>query len=123
MDKAQAIDKFWNSFDIPAYDENTVPKDAKMPYITYSVTEDNIDYPVSLTASIWYNSTSWREITLKTAEIAKAVKEMMPPTIKLDNGRLYIAMASPYAQRMNDPESDSIRRMLINLQAQFLTDY
>ena len=33
--KWQAIDRFWNSFGIPAYDESSVPQGATMPYITY----------------------------------------------------------------------------------------
>ena len=27
MNKAQALDQFWNGFGIPAWDENTVPED------------------------------------------------------------------------------------------------
>ena len=75
MDKAQAIDRFWNSFDLPAYDENSVPDDAKMPYITYSLTVDNLDSPVTLSGNLWYRSESWKDITLKSEEISKKVSE------------------------------------------------
>lgn len=37
MNKAQAIQAFWESFGVPAYEESTVPDDAVMPYITYSM--------------------------------------------------------------------------------------
>ena len=37
MDKYQAINEFWNRFGVMAYDENTVPDDAELPYITYGV--------------------------------------------------------------------------------------
>ena len=123
MNKAQALDKFWNSFSIPAYDENTVPDNAQMPYITYNVIEDELGNVVNLYANLWYRSTSWKDITLKSDEIAKKITEMYPPAIAIDNGRLYLAKGTPFAQRMNDPESDTIRRMYINIQAEFLTAY
>ena len=59
MNKSQALQSFWESFGIPAYNEYTVPDNAEMPYITYSVSESNIGVPVSLTASIWYRMPSW----------------------------------------------------------------
>ena len=54
MNKAQAIHKFWSGFGLTAYDMYTVPKNAEMPYITYSVAEDSLERPISLTGSIWY---------------------------------------------------------------------
>lgn len=133
MNKSQAITEFWNSFGIPAFDENTVPEyvdDGKgnliklqPPYITYNVVEDDLDNVVNLYASIWYHSTSWREVTLKVGEVSKRITEMYPPTIQLDNGRLYLAKGTPFAQRMSDPNDDMIRRIYINIQAEFLTAY
>lgn len=123
MKKAQALDTFWNSFGIPAYDETDVPGNAKMPYITYSVGEDSLGSVVNLHANLWYYSTSWREITLKADEIAKKIVEMNPPSIPLDNGRLYLAKGTPFAQRMSEPGSDETRRIYINVQAEFLTAY
>ncbi len=133
MNKSQAITEFWNSFGIPAFDETTVPEyiddghgnQVKLvpPYITFNIVEDSLNSVVNLYANIWYKSTSWREITLKTAEIAKRLVEMQPPTIELDNGRLYLTKGTPFAQRMSEPTDDTIRRMYINVQAEFLTAY
>jgi hypothetical protein len=123
MNKAQALDKFWNSFGIPAYDELTVPEEAVMPYITYSVTTGRLEDVVNLSASIWYHSQSWKDISLKAEEIAEKITKMMPPTIQIDNGRLYIALGDPFAQRMDDPSSDTVRRIYLNVQAEFLTAY
>ena len=122
MDKSQAINKFWNRF-LPAYDENTVPPDAEMPYITYNVKTDSIGNPVGMTASIWYHSDSWQSITLKSEEIAEYIVKMYPPSIKLNNGRLYIAKGTPFAQRMDDPSDKRIRRIVLNIEAEFLTAY
>lgn len=133
MNKAQALDKFWNSFGIPAFDETTVPEyvddgngnqiKLEPPYITYNVVEDSLDSVTNLYANLWYRSTSWREITVKAGEIAKTIVEMNPPSIPLDNGRLYLAKGNPFAQRMEEPNDSTIRRMYLNIQAEFLTAY
>lgn len=122
MDKGQAIHSFWSSFGLTAYDENSVPDDAEMPRITYSVSEDSIGNVVSMSGSIWYRDTSWRAISLKKDEIAQYIGYGMKK-IKLDNGYLIIAKGAPFAQRMNDASDDSVRRYYINLQAEFLTAY
>lgn len=123
MDKSQAIHNFWSSFNLPAYDERTVDDKAVMPYITYGVSTDSIGTPISLSASLWYKSDSWSEISRKAEEIAEYIVNMQPPSIKLDKGRLYLAKGSPFAQRMSEPSDDTIRRIYLNVQAEFLTAY
>lgn len=125
MDKAQALHAFWSGFGLRAYDENTVPlgDDAPaFPYITYTVTTDSFDNVLNLTGSIWYRTTTWEGISDKAEEIAQAITAMNPPSIKIDGGRLYITKGTPFAQRMADPSDDMIRRILINLQVEYLTE-
>ena len=121
MDKAQAIDKFWNSFGIPAYDKYTVPKNAKFPYITYTMQTDSFERPVILNADLWYKSKSWKDIFQKSEEIAQTIAEMYPITLEIDGGRLYIVKGTPFAQRMDDPDDDTIRRMYLTVQVEYLT--
>lgn len=122
MDKAQAIHKFWSSFGLPAYDVNTVPEDDPvMPYITYDVITDSLGYPVTLNASLWYYSTSWAEISRKADEIAEYLS-VGGRTINVDNGIVWLTPGSPFAQRMEDP-NDSVRRILLNVMAEYLTTY
>lgn len=118
MNKIQALTSFWNSFGLTAYDENTVPDDAQLPYITFSVGEDDFNYPVSLTASIWYRSKRWDEITHKLDEISERIGRG-GVTIPHDNGMIWITKGSPFAQRMQD-EDDSIRRIFINVEVEFI---
>ena len=122
MDKAQTINTFWNSFGITAYDENTVPQDAVMPRITYDVATDQLGHVVNMSASLWYRSNSWKDISLKATEIEKRLGEHGGIVLKLNEGRLWITKGSPFTQRMSDPD-DSIRRIYINIQAEFLTPY
>lgn len=122
MDKAQAIDAFWNSFGLPAYDENTVPQNATLPRITYNVATGSLEDVISLTGSLWYRSSSWQDISLKAKEIEKRLGIHGGEVIDLDDGKLWLVKGNPFSQRMPDPDN-SIRRIYINIQAEFLTAY
>ena len=121
MDKSQAIHKFWSSFSIPAYDENSVPDDAQMPYITYNVVTNSIGNVSLLTASVWYRSTSWFEISKKVDEIAEKLASNGFYSDTLDSGVMWLVQGNPFAQRMSDPEDDMIRRYYLNVSAEFLS--
>lgn len=121
-DKWQALNTFWNSFSIPAYDENTVPDDAQMPYITYGGATDSWDYEVPMTASIWYRTTSWSAISQKAEEVAKAIGEHGYYITPIDKGFMVIRKNNVFAQRMNDPD-DSVRRILLSIMVEYLTAY
>lgn len=123
MDKAQALHNFWSSFGLTAYSSDTVPDDRTFPYITYDVATDSLDYVINLNASLWYRSMSWSEISRKTQEISEYISTMNPPTMELDDGRLYITKGNPFAQRMSDEGSNDIRRMLLSVNVEFLTKY
>lgn len=122
-DKWQAVHNFWSSFGLMAYDETSVPDDAQMPYITYTVSTGSLETLVLLGASLWYRSPSWAEISQKADQIQKYLAEMYPPTIKLDEGRLYLTEGSPFAQRMRDDTDDLVRRIYLNVNAEYLTAY
>lgn len=118
-DKWQAINDFWNSFDLPAYDEQSVPDDAQMPYIAYSASISNFEEPVPISASVYYRSTSWVDISHKVDEISAAIGTYYLQ--KINDGYMFIDRASPFAQRMSDPNDDMVRRVYINLMVEFFT--
>ena len=117
MDKWQAIQRFWEGFDIPAYDQNSVPDYAVPPYITYEAKVADFEKALPLSASIWYRGTSWRDISRKADEISRSLKQI----IELDSGYLFLTRGSPFAQRMSDP-NETIKRIYINLMAEFYTE-
>lgn len=119
MDKSQAIHSFWSGFGLEAYDENSVPDDATLPYISYSVSTDSIGNMITIYGSLWYRSESWEEISKKTDQISEYIDNMNP--LSIDGGYAWIVKGSPFSQRMSDPSDDTIRRMYINLMAEFLT--
>ena len=121
MTKDEAIYSFYSGFGLPAYDENTVPEGSALPYITYSVSTDSIGNMVILSASLWYRSTSWGAIQDKADEIA-ADLGYGGKIIKIDNGYLWLTKGSPFAQRMSEPSDKMVRRIALNINAEFLTE-
>ena len=119
MNKAQTLQAFWSGFSLPTYDENTVPDDAKMPYITYEVKDDSIGTTCMLSASLWYHSNSWAEITAKEQEIADFITRG-GRMIAYDGGAMWIQRDNPWAQRMGDPNDKSIRRMVLSILIEYL---
>lgn len=120
-DKWQALHNFWSSFEIPAYDENSVPDNAQMPYITYAAEIAAFEQPLLLTGSIWYYSTSWVEISQKVEEIARSLASYRLEGVN-KNEYLFLTQGSPFAQRMKD-EDDSVRRIYINIMAEYFSAY
>lgn len=116
-DKWTALHAFWNRFGIPAYDENTVPENAELPYITYEGQVSSFDEIVFTTASIWYKSNSWAEISRKAEEISDYIGGGAGEPY--DGGRLWVTRGAPFAQRMSDESDTQIRRVIIQITAEY----
>ena len=119
MNKHQALYAFWNSFNIPAYDETTVPDDAVMPYIAYNDYTDSIGQILPMSASIYYKTNSWQDISLKSDLIAQTIGEYYITPI--DGGYMWITKGTPFAQRIANEDRD-IRQVYINITVEFLTE-
>ena len=119
MDKAKAYNSFWNSFGLKAYDGTSVPEDTLMPYITYESAEDGFDNPIALTASVWYRSSSWTDAIDKAHEIADDIGRG-GKIVPYDNGVFWIKKANPWMQRLSDEGDDSVRRINLNIEVEFI---
>jgi hypothetical protein len=117
MDKWQALDAFWNSFGWKAFDEYTVPDDVPLPYITYETQISDLDEPVMLTASLWYHSMSWEAVSIKASEISEAIGGGYG--VRYDSGRLWVTKAVPFAQRVAEPSDEQVRRIIIQINAEY----
>lgn len=122
MNKSQALHNFWSSFGLKAYEQNSIPDDAVLPYITYETASDSLGNVLPLTASLWYRSNSWTAISQKAEEIAKYLEEVYPISQAIDGGRMYIARGTPFAQRMSDTDT-TIKRIVLNIAVEFFTAY
>lgn len=122
MDKFQALQSFWSSFGIPAYDENTVPSGddrPSYPYITYDAVVGNLGDFAAMSASLWDYGTSWSAITTKLEDVTSKIGRG-GYLIKFDDGAIWIKRGSPFAQRMAD-DNDMVRRILINVSAEYIS--
>jgi len=119
MDKLQALHAFWSSFNLKAYDETSVPDDAVLPYITYEVSSDDFGNKISLSASLWYRSSSWSDITKKEQEISAYITRG-GRLVPYDDGAMWISKGTPWAQRLGEDSDDQIRRIILNVEIEFL---
>lgn len=123
MTKAAAIQSFWQSFELEAYEENSLPTGdyaPEQPYITYELITDSFDSDVPLTGSLWYRSSSWIEANAKSEEISRYIGRggvILP----CDGGAVWIRRGSPFSQGMGDDNDDMLKRKYINITADFLT--
>ena len=121
--KWQALQNFWSQFGLTAYDENTVPDDAVMPYITYEAETDSLDRVLTMSGSLWYRGTLWKDIDAKAQQISKALNEWGHWICEIDGGYLWINAGEPFARRMTEPNDLNVRRIVLNIEAEFLTAY
>lgn len=119
MDKYHALHQFWSQFGVEAYDENTIPDDAALPYITYSVSVGSFDYPTAISASIYDRSTKWTSVT-QIADRVGAVLKNGGQYINYDGGAFWIRMGSPWMQRLSDNSNEDIRRIVLNLEIEYV---
>jgi len=118
MDREQALNDFWNSFGVKAYDVNTVPDNAPDKKIAYEVVINDFGNPTASVAYVYDRSTSWKSVT----DILHLIDERLKyggVIVPFDNGTIWIQKASPFAQRL-DGENDMIRKIVINVQVEYL---
>lgn len=107
---------------MPAYDENRVPEEAELPYITYQVILDDIDSPINPMATLWYRDTSWTRIDAKLAEMSRYIDDMDLISLN-EGGYMYVTKETPWARRTSDPDDKTVIGYRLNLQVEFLTKY
>lgn len=100
---AKTLNSYFNQFG-NAYLENNVPKDAKRPYITYSlsVTEELEDG--LLQVKIYDNSKS----IVKVSEITDKISDSIGYGIleQAETGNIYLRKGSPFAQYINEDNTE-----------------
>lgn len=118
MDAEQVIHNFWSSFGIPAYDDNSVPQDAVLPYITYDISYDSFDNDVVMNASIWDRTTSWDELSRTAKEITDNYRNN-GVKLRTDRGIVWIKPGNPLYRRMGN-DDQNIKRMILNIICEYI---
>ena len=104
-DAAAALKTFFSGFDLPAYTVDTVPEDADLPYITYSLSVPEWNQKASMYAQVWDRTRSNTGIIRKADQITAAIGE--GKRIPLEGGYLVIWPESPLIQIMVDGDTRS----------------
>lgn len=121
MDKQQALNKFWSEASgLVAYEENSIPDEAQLPYQTYQTIIDGLDYAVFPVAHTWDRKISWEALDAVQKRIEAYIGR--GKTIKMDEGYLYICKGSPFSQRVSDENDSSIKGYLYNIQVEYLAN-
>lgn len=120
MNKTEALYSFYSSFGIPAYEENSVPLNAKMPYITYEVITDSLsDYTTSVTCQLWYKSNSWVQCNAMAETISERLQGGY--RIKVDKGYMILYTGTPYALNVPYEDDNTIKHKSINIECDYVT--
>lgn len=130
MDKSQAIQSFWEQFDIPVFDENSVPTEEDrikdygkaFPYLTYDLVISDFGHEVAMSANLWYRSTIWKNIMKKTNEIEDYFNRG-GKIIQFDGGGIWIKKGTPFAQRLGGSDDDKVKHILINISVEYISNY
>lgn len=115
-----ALNSFFNSFSITAYEQNVVPDNAPYPYATYSAPVNGWAGEVAGSINLYYRETKLTTINAKAKLILDHIGEggvMVPCT----NGRIWIKKGSPALQMMSDPNDKMVRRAYIVITLEYLT--
>lgn len=125
MTKMQALYSFFSSFGIPAYEENSIyAADVAplLPYITYGVA--TASFPASnipIPATIWYNSTSWKDVE-ETANAVNSALSNGGYNIACDGGYIHLKRENDReADMQGDPSSKFTKKAILHIIADFNT--
>lgn len=114
MNTAAALYGFYSGFGLPAYAVGSVPEDAVLPYITYSLVETESFEAGTHYAQVWYRSTSNAEVLAKVDAIKRAIGQGV--RLPCDGGYVVIRPQTPFAQILTELDRPENRSAYINLQ-------
>ena len=125
MDKWQSQQKFWDSFGVPAYDEQTVieataPEDYR--YITYEGINDSVYKPTMIAVNVYDRSESWQWISKKVDQIFSELSGG-GALVEHDGGYMWLKIpeSTPFAQRQNAGTEDKlIKRIYLSIEVEFI---
>lgn len=107
---AAALKTFFSSFDLPAYQEGSVPDETELPYITYSLGVPEWNQKASMYVQVWDRTRSNAGIIQKADQITQAIGQGL--NIPIDGGYLVIWPETPLIQIQTDGD---FRYAYINL--------
>ena len=115
---AIALYKFASNFGWNAYPENSVPVNAKLPYVTYTLQEYNWDDMGMLQMRLWYKGTDYVGLNNKIDEITQYVEH--GAKIDTESGAVWLYKGSPWCQYQPSDEV-ALKIAYLNFNAHYTT--
>ena len=121
MTKEAAIHKFLSGFGLDAYAATAVPKDVKLPCLTYELSTSAWgDGEAPITVNLWYYGGTEAEPNAKAQELSDAIR-LGGVLLSCDGGSVWLKRGSPFCQNLSDASDANVKRRYINLSAEYLT--
>jgi hypothetical protein len=122
MTEIAALKSFFDSI-VTTYPNDNVPDDAQYPYLTF---EPVIGFweqgAVPVQCQLWHRTESDAAVNKIVRDIAHAIG-YGGASVACDGGWLWIKTGSPFAQTIVEHDDDTIKRRLINISVEFMTNY
>lgn len=119
----ETLYEFWSQFGIPAYADDMVPEDAKLPYIRYSVAKAPLMGSSVVTAYNYHNARLMGNV--ERARLAGQIAEAIPQGgVKLllkDGGYLILHRGSDFQTPYRDPEDPNVIGIRTSVEVYFYT--
>lgn len=117
----KALYAFWNQFGIPAYAEDMVPEDAKLPYIRYSVVRPSAMDVGILTAHNYHEKRLMGNV--ERVEMAGKIADAIPEKgVKIqmdDGGFITLYRNSDFQTLYQDPEDFNVIGVRTSVEVHF----
>lgn len=114
---AKALHAFYSGFEIPAFEEYSVPDDQELPYITYTVPQSDVFSGATHQARVWYptdkGAPSNVQVNAKADEVIAAIGRGV--RINTENGFIIIYPGNGTLAQ-NQPSDDGTRIVYLNLE-------
>lgn len=121
MTVREALFRFWSSFSVPAFEENSVPSGEDFPgfpYITFPMVKSNFGDDSHIFVSVWTHSSSWEQAVSISDQVEEALKEG-GICLGYDGGMVWVSSGSPFSRGTGDPNDDQVKRMLLDVVLHF----
>lgn len=115
---ATALYQFASGFAWDAYPEMSVPENASLPYVTYTLQEYEWLEQGMLQLRLWYKGEDYVTINSKIDEIELAVRD--GKTVATNRGKLVIYKGSPFCQFQPSDEVN-LKIAYLNFLVHYLT--
>lgn len=126
MKKWEAIYDFFSSFNIPAYEENSVPTGSEAPaypYIIYEMNQGGFD--ANEDNALSFTIVDKLDSFVPSYELMDTIAEVIGDgkVYELDNGYLKIRQGSPWAQNQREPNDNTVRRLYSIIMVTYYTSH